>query len=97
VVELISFKVTAIGRREPLDLARAAAGSQRELGTRDVFFRGLGFVPTSIVHRSALQPGDALEGPAVIEEEGSTTLVEPGMTVEQTENGSLLILVGAQA
>ena len=31
-------------------------------------------------HRSSLEPGEAIAGPAVIEEEGSTLFVEPGMT-----------------
>jgi N-methylhydantoinase A/oxoprolinase/acetone carboxylase beta subunit len=38
-----------------------------------------------------LEPGEAVEGPAVIEEEGSTTLVEPRMRAERTPAGSLVI------
>jgi N-methylhydantoinase A/oxoprolinase/acetone carboxylase beta subunit len=36
-----------------------------------------------------------ITGPAVIEEEGSTTFVEPGMTVERTDQGALVITTGA--
>jgi N-methylhydantoinase A/oxoprolinase/acetone carboxylase beta subunit len=44
-----------------------------------------------VVHRSSLEPGEAIAGPAVIEEEGSTLFVEPGMTVERTVQGALVI------
>jgi N-methylhydantoinase A/oxoprolinase/acetone carboxylase beta subunit len=56
-----------------------------------VYFRGRGFVPALVVHRAQLGPGETLDGPCVIEEDGSTTLVEPGMRVERTQQGSLVI------
>ena len=39
--------------------------------------------------------GARLEGPCILEEPGSTTLVEPGMTVEVLPDGQLLIETGA--
>jgi N-methylhydantoinase A len=90
VIELLSFKVTAIGRRPEPDVA-LAAGTPRPRGERDVFFRGRGFVPALVLHRAGLEPGEVLEGPCVIEEEGSTTLVEPGMRIERTAQGSLVV------
>lgn len=94
VVELISFKVTAIGRRPQLDVGRGVPLVARQRGARDVFFRGQGFVDAVVVHRAALEPGEVVEGPAIVEEEGSTTLVEPGMSVERTAQGSLVIATG---
>ena len=91
VIELLSFKVTAIGHRPALDLTFGDGASRVARGEREVFFRGRGFVPAVVVRRAELHPGEALEGPAVIEEEGSTTLVEPGMRVERTPQGSLVI------
>ena len=40
-------------------------------------------------------PAEVVAGPAVIEEEGSTLFVEPGMCVERAAEGSLLIETGA--
>jgi len=97
VIELVSFKVTVIGRRPHLDLARARASTRRERSTRDVYVRGQGFVEAAVVHRSALEPGERLEGPAVIEEEGSTSFLEPGMTVRRTAEGPLVIETGMVA
>jgi hypothetical protein len=36
-----------------------------------------------------------IAGPAVIQEEGATLFVEPGMTVERLPQGALLIETGA--
>ena len=46
-------------------------------------------------HRSALEPLESLAGPAVIEEEGSTLFIEPGMTVARSTQGALVIETGA--
>jgi N-methylhydantoinase A len=94
VIELVSFKVTVIGKRPPLDLSRANGASGHERSERPVYVRGHGFLDAAVAHRSSLEPGEAIPGPAVIEEEGSTTFVEPGMTVELTEQGALVIHTG---
>jgi N-methylhydantoinase A/oxoprolinase/acetone carboxylase beta subunit len=60
-----------------------------------VFVRGHGFLEAGVAHRSSLEPREVITGPAVIEEEGSTTFVEPGMTVERTDQGALVITTGA--
>jgi N-methylhydantoinase A len=92
-VELVSFKVTAIGRRPQVQLVDAPPEQAREVGRRQVYFRGLGFVDTALVHRSSLQPEQTLDGPVLVQEDSSTTLVAPGMSVRRTENGSLIVEV----
>src|SRR5262245_10205855 len=95
VIELVSFKVTVIGKRAPLDLGRANGATRHGRSERPVYVRGHGFLDAVIAHRSSLQPGEVIEGPAVIEEEGSTLFVEPGMTVELVPQGALVIRTGA--
>jgi N-methylhydantoinase A len=97
VIELVSFKVTAIGKRPPLDLSRANGATGFARSERPVFVRGHGFLDATVAHRSTLEAGEVIEGPAVIEEEGSTLFVEPGMTVEGSAQGALVILTGAGA
>jgi N-methylhydantoinase A len=97
VIELVSFKVTAVGKRAPLDLSRGAATTGFARSTRSVYVRGHGFVEAAVVHRSSLEPGETVAGPAVIQEEGSTLFVEPGMTVERTAQGALVIATGVAA
>jgi N-methylhydantoinase A len=47
-----------------------------------------------IVWRPALKPGDVIEGPAVIEEPNSTTLVPPGDIVTVADTGHMIIQIG---
>jgi N-methylhydantoinase A len=95
IVELISFKVTALGRRPKPELAPAAPSrAAPRLRQASVYFRGSGFVPARIVYRDALAAGARLDGPALVVEDGSTTLVEPDMVLERTAAGLLIIDTG---
>jgi N-methylhydantoinase A len=96
VIELVSFKVTAIGRRAPLDLSQADRTTGFPRSVRQVYVRGQGFLEAAVVHRSSLEPGEVIAGPAVIEEEGSTTYVEPGMAVERSAQGALVVETGVE-
>jgi N-methylhydantoinase A len=95
VIELVSFKVTAVGKRAPLELSGTNGRAPTARSRRQVYVRGPGSLEAEVVHRSALEPGESMAGPAVVEEDGSTTFVEPGMTVERTEGGALVIATGA--
>ena len=51
-------------------------------------------IPAAAVHRRyGLAPGTRLAGPCVVEEAGSTTVVEPGMAAAVLPDGQLLIEV----
>ncbi len=95
VIELVSFKVTVVGRRPRLDLSGAATATDFPRSVRPVYVRGAGFVEAAVVHRSSLEPNEKITGPAVIEEEGSTLFLEPGMVLERRPLGALLIETGA--
>jgi N-methylhydantoinase A len=91
-IELVSFKVTAIGKRPPIGLRDPpTAAAHAGVHTRAVFFRGIGWVDATVMHRSALPAGAGQRGPALIQEEGSTTLVPPGVSVRKSEGGSLIL------
>jgi N-methylhydantoinase A len=62
-------------------------------GPREVWFASTGFVETAIYERRFLQAGNVLQGPAVISEAASTTLVEPGDWVTVDHLGNLIIHV----
>ncbi|MFT7571145.1 MAG: N-methylhydantoinase A [Paracoccaceae bacterium] len=66
--------------------------------TRDVIFDDPASPVTSrIVWRPGLAPGSVIEGPAVIEEPNSTTLIFPGDVATVTEHGHLDIAIAAEA
>ena len=47
-----------------------------------------------VYRRDRLRAGDRLDGPAVIEETGTTTVMEPGDTLTVEPHGCLVIAVG---
>jgi N-methylhydantoinase A len=58
-----------------------------------VWFSEARAVKTSIYDREALKPGDALTGPAVIEQFDSTSILYPGDALLVDEPGNLLVSV----
>jgi N-methylhydantoinase A len=59
--------------------------------SREVYFKGAGFVTTPVYRRTALRTAARVDGPAILEQADSTTLVPPGATGVVLEDGSLLI------
>ncbi|MCC6617334.1 MAG: hydantoinase/oxoprolinase family protein [Anaerolineae bacterium] len=94
-VELVNYHVTAFGRVPTPDIQRVdATGNRLETarkGTRRVNFDELGFHEAIIYERDRLPVGEALRGPAVIEEPSSTTVVFPDQTLTRDEYGFLHI------
>jgi N-methylhydantoinase A len=91
-IELVSFKVTAVGRRPEIALREPDPPADvAQPSTRQVYFAGDGWVQTVVVHRSTLEREVDHAGPLLIQEEGSTTLVPPGFTARKSPIGSLLL------
>jgi N-methylhydantoinase A len=94
--EMVTFRVTAT-----LPVARPAIAGAFESGDplrgrRAVCFESTkGFVETGVWERRRLAAGQAIAGPAVIEQIDCTTVVEPGQTAMVDPDGNLLITVGA--
>jgi N-methylhydantoinase A len=91
-VELVSVRLTSIGRIakppvRPLDPGGAEPKEQREV----YFAEAGGYVDCPIYDRYALGAGAAFAGPAVVEEFDSTTVVHPGFAVTVDGTGNLLI------
>jgi N-methylhydantoinase A len=98
-VELVNFCVSGFGlierpsisRLDPRDFAPPVPS------TRPVYFGGA-FRDTPIFRRADLGPGLRLDGPLVVEEFGSTTVVFPGQTLTVDTHGIMLVRrVGQEA
>ncbi|WP_020144807.1 hydantoinase/oxoprolinase family protein [Terracoccus sp. 273MFTsu3.1] len=98
-VEWVNLRVTGVGpitRPELRDLAPSeGAADVRERAHRSVrpvcFDADAGYVDTDVWWRPDLLAGDTVEGPAVIEEFGSTVPVHPGFVVRVDTLGNLVI------
>ena len=97
IVELIHFRVTAIGETDKPQLAKLpGAGAGRPKGTRPVYFRGEGdWLEALIYDRRDIPIRTIISGPAIVEEPMPTTLVHPEQTVTVDDYGNLVIQVGS--
>jgi N-methylhydantoinase A len=90
----VNLRVTGIGPIERPKLRELPPGDgrpQRALtGTRPVVFDGRPHA-CPIYARRRLAPGDAIAGPAVVEEYGATTVVYPGQRVEVDRLGNMIL------
>ena len=53
-----------------------------------------GFADTPVYERYALFAGNVLDGPAIVEERESTTVLPPGTRAGVDEHGNLLVRLG---
>jgi len=95
-VEFINVRVAArapvAGSTIGLDGRAGQVGGGAVKGRRPAYFRASGgFVETTVYDRSRLAVGEEFEGPAVVEEEGSTLVVGPGAHVRVAPTGNLVV------
>jgi N-methylhydantoinase A len=95
-VQLINLRLTVI---YPIDRPGLAAAARRTTGaapstTRKIYSsRMQDALEFRVVQRDDLRAGDSLVGPAVIEESGTTTIVDAGDTLSVEPHGCLVIEV----
>ncbi|MPZ93483.1 MAG: hydantoinase/oxoprolinase family protein [Propionibacteriales bacterium] len=91
-VEWVNLRVTGVGPiRKPgvREVSPGQGAEQARTGTRRVRFDE--WAETPIYDRARLGAGDALDGPAVLEEFGATVPVHPGFRAEVDRFGNLLL------
>ena len=80
--EIVTVRVTAIARTaKPALPSPAHDGADAGIRTRPVYFDGA-WSDTAVLARPELAAGAALDGPALVEEMGSVTVVPPGWRLE---------------
>ncbi|MCL4800623.1 MAG: hydantoinase/oxoprolinase family protein [Burkholderiales bacterium] len=95
-VEIENLRVVAMGELPKPSLPQhAAAGSldAARKGVRKVWFRDAGFIDTAIYERGKLPAGAAFDGPAVVEQPDTTTVMPPGTRCTVDKWGNLVIKV----
>lgn len=98
--EIVSLRATVTGiMRKPTPERIARSGREppaaARRGMRSVYFTELEkTVKTPTFARAALRANNRIEGPAVVEEHASTTVVLPGDRLQVDELGNLVIEIG---
>ncbi|CAN5715368.1 hydantoinase/oxoprolinase family protein [soil metagenome] len=100
-IELVNFRVTATAKLTSQDVVRRVEpgltpdDSRR---TRAVLFGGgTGRVSSPKFQRNALPPHFECDGPAIIEELATSSVVPPGSSLHVDSMGNLVIVTGASA
>jgi N-methylhydantoinase A len=95
VVEFINLRVAAVGKVPRVSLASTDSGDGdaevARRGRRPVHFPAQGFTETAVYDRSLLRPGHRLQGPALVEEIASTTVIPPRLKGTVDEYGNIMI------
>jgi N-methylhydantoinase A len=95
-VEFVTLRLTAVGSIAKPKLRELAERSDNVTprAVRQVYFaEGGGFVDCPSYNRYRLAAGGLIEGPAIVEEMDSTTLIHPGFRAEVDRYGNLLIRI----
>lgn len=100
-VQLVNLRLNGVGKvRRPVlrQLARASDGAERAVkGRRQVFFNDPARpLETPIYDRDRLLAGDAIEGPAIVEQMDTTIVLPPATRAMVADTGSLVITVDAK-
>ena len=90
-IELVNFCVSGFGLIERPRVPKLSGGGRpTRKSVRPVYFDGV-FRETHIYDRAVLPPAFRLEGPAVVEEFGSTTVIFPDQKLEVDPHGILIV------
>jgi N-methylhydantoinase A len=91
-IEAVTWRLSAFAAAEAVDpKAAVGSGEGREHSRRAVFFdRSGGALDTRVFRRTDLGVGQRIDGPAIIEERETTTVIRPGWTVVVAPDGSLI-------
>jgi N-methylhydantoinase A len=99
LIEIGALRVTAISevRKPPAERPRAAAVDDGTAGTRRVLYDDGEWRTAGVHRRDQLSLGDAISGPAVVDDPASSVVIVEGDVATVVDGGHLLITVGAAA
>src|SRR5215831_11962709 len=91
----VAVRAPVSGSDVVLQGRRGAGAASALKGMRPAYFpESGGFVPCAVYDRQRLGVGDELDGPAVVEEEGSTLVIGPGGRARVAGSGNLVLTLG---
>jgi N-methylhydantoinase A len=92
-IEVVNLRATLIGivDKPYLPMWEPNSANRPALESDVYFLDQKSFLRARIVEREELRPGSVIEGPAIVEEWDSTTVVPPGAVVTVAEGGEMLM------
>ena len=96
-VEIVNLRVVAVGLITKPDLSQINGHftlDDAKKPSRKVWFRDAGFVDADIYERAKLSRGASFDGPAIVEQPDTTTVMPPDTSCTVDDYGNLVISVG---
>jgi N-methylhydantoinase A len=95
-IDLVNLRVVVTGVADK-PVMNDVQGEESAAGPelRQVNFDGQSFIPCAVWQRDKLSVGQRIEGPAIIEEGASTTVVGPNDRATVDRIGNIVITVGS--
>jgi N-methylhydantoinase A len=90
-LEAVTLRTDGTVTTTKLEDKLATSNLDAHRGEREVYFGDEGYLETAIYNRNALGPGETVAGPAILEENGSTSIIPPETTAEISDYGSVII------
>lgn len=97
--EAVNYRIRATVRVPKFSMKKTGAATggpdQAKVDEREVYFdRATGLTSTPVYDRNQLASGHSIDGPAIIDQLDSTTIVLPGQTAEVDDFGNIIITTG---
>jgi N-methylhydantoinase A len=94
-LEMATLRVIGRGKSQGIAISESPTSNTSDPSAaferqEDVYFKGC-WMKTTLYSRARLRPGNLVEGPAVILQEDSTVIIEPGYTGKVDGFGNILI------
>lgn len=96
-IELVTVRLSAVGRVERPQLEPMAKGTStpvKSIGRRSVITESGGVVNYAVYHRDDMQFGQSIQGPSIIAEHTSTTVLHEGDAAKVGSFGELVVTIG---
>lgn len=92
-VEIVGLRATVRCRLRPHDQFRldGKAGGEARAASRPAWFANGGWTDAKLRRLDAMESGEEVAGPAIIESAFTTIVVDPGARAERSANGSIVI------
>lgn len=93
--EIVNIKVKVLGKIDKPNISEEKIEKgEKHLGRRSVFFEKEGWIEVNVFAKEYLTVDDKVEGPAIVEEKSSSTVIHRGDVLTKDRYGNMIIEIG---
>lgn len=93
--EIVNIKVKVLGKIDKPKISEEIIGEgEKYLGKRSVYYEDKGWMDVDVYAKDYLTREDEIDGPAIIEEKSSSTVINTGDMLTKDKYGNMIIEIG---